>query len=138
MITRSKLNSTPPLDIAEMRSLTYDMISFVPSMIMSVMAFEQRQRFIDYWNKDPVVHTTRTTVTKNMEGFASYFNTIPPVQLAQFIGLVIVSLFFFSVAFSSTPRRSPRKTVQYIHEHEEEEDVVVAKRPITRSMTTSA
>ena len=134
MITRSKLNSTPPLDTAEMRSLTYDMISFVPSMIMSVMAFEQRQRFIDYWNKDPVVHTTRMTVTKNMEGFASYFNTIPPVQLAQFIGLVIVSLFFFSVAFRSTPRRSRRKTVQLI----DEDDVVVAKRPITRSMTTSA
>jgi hypothetical protein len=121
-----------------MRSLTYDIISFIPSMIMSAMAFDQRQRFIDYWNTNPTVHTTRTAFSKNMDEVVSFYKTIPPVQLAQFIGLLIVSLFFFSVVFRSTPRRSPRKTVQYMDEHEEEEDdVVVAKRPITRSMTTS-
>jgi hypothetical protein len=73
-----------------------------------------------------------------MDEAVSFYKTIPPVQLAQFIGILIVSLFFFSVVFSSTPRRSPRKTVQYMDDYEEEEDdVVVAKRPITRSMTTS-
>jgi hypothetical protein len=121
-----------------MRSLTYDIISFIPSMIMSAMAFEQRQRFIDYWNTNPTVHTTRMAFSKNMDEVVSFYKTIPPVQLAQFIALVIVSLFFFSVVFPSTPRRSPRKTVQYMDDYEEEEDdVVVAKRPITRSMTTS-
>jgi hypothetical protein len=120
-----------------MRSLTYDIISFIPSMIMSAMAFEQRQRFIDYWNTSPTVHTTRTAFSKNMEEALSFYKAIPPVQFAQFIGILIVSLFFFSVVFPSTPRRSPRKTVQYMDEHEEEDDVVVAKRPITRSMTTS-
>lgn len=120
-----------------MRSLTYDIISFIPSMIMSAMAFDQRQRFIDYWNTNPTVQTTRTAFSKNMDEAVSFYKAIPPVQLAQFIALVIVSLFFFSVAFPSTPRRSPRKTVQYMDEHEEEDDVVVAKRPITRSMTTS-
>jgi hypothetical protein len=131
--TSSKLNPSLPPDTAEMRSLTYEMISFVPSMVMSALAFEQRQRFIDYWNTDPVVHTTRTMFTKNMEGIASFYNTTPPVQLAQFVALVIASLFFFSVAFRSTPRRSRRKTVQLI----DEDDVVVAKRPITRSMAAA-
>jgi hypothetical protein len=120
-----------------MRSLTYDIISFIPSMIMSAMAFDQRQRFIDYWNTNPTVHTTRMAFSKNMDEVVSFYKTIPPVQLAQFIALVIVSLFFFSVVFPSTPRRSPRKTVQYMDDYEEEDDVVVAKRPITRSMTTS-
>ena len=119
-----------------MRSLTYDVISFIPSMIMSAMAFEQRQRFIDYWNTNPTVHSTRTAFSKNMDEAVSFYKTIPPLQLAQFIALVIVSLFFFSVVFPSTPRRSPRKTVQYMDD-QEEDDVVVAKRPITRSMTTS-
>jgi len=75
--------------------------------------------------------------SKNMDEVVSFYKTIPPVQLAQFIGLLIVSLFFFNVVFRSTPRRSPRKTVQYMDEDQEEDDVVVAKRPITRSMTTS-
>jgi hypothetical protein len=119
-----------------MRSLTYDVISFIPSMIMSAMAFEQRQRFIDYWNTNPTVHTARTGFSKNMDELVSFYKTIPPVQLVQFIALVIASFFFFSVAFRSVPRRSRRKTVQLIDEHQED-DVVVAKRPITRSMTTS-
>jgi hypothetical protein len=119
-----------------MRSLTYDIISFIPSMIMSAMAFEQRQRFIDYWNTNPTVHTTRMAFSKNMDEVVSFYKAIPPVQFAQFIGLLIVSLFFFNVVFRSTPRRSPRKTVQYMDD-QEEDDVVVAKRPITRSMTTS-
>jgi len=122
-----------------MRSLTYDIISFIPSMIMSAMAFDQRQRFIDYWNTNPTVQTTRTAFSKNMDEVVSFYKAIPPVQLAQFISLLIVSLFFFSVVFHSTPRRSPRKTVQYMDDYyeEEEDDVVVAKRPITRSVTTS-
>ena len=118
-----------------MRSLTYDVISFIPSMIMSAMAFEQRQRFIDYWNTNPTVHTTRTAFSKNMDEVVSFYKTIPPVQFAQFVGLIIASIFFFSAAFRSTPRRSRRKTVQIIDEHD---DVAVAKRPITRSMSTSS